>query len=326
MDKANPDGFGADKQGMLEKRIRLLLVEDNPGDARLIQELLLGPAYSGATYQLLHVDTLNVAIQTCFNQHFDIILLDLNLSDSTGLDTLKHLNGMFPQIPIIVLTGLNDIELTIQSVQHGAQDYITKEECTSQLLTRVIYYAMERKRIEEQLKHLATHDSLTGLPNRALFYDRLNQAVGQTIRKNTGGLNWKVAVMVMDLDKFKQINDTLGHESGDKVLCELAPRLRACLRQSDTVARLGGDEFAFILEGILNQTDCTFIIQKILHALKEPAILILNGREYCLSASIGISMFPNDSENVDLLVRYADQAMYAAKYQGDYFRFHENGL
>lgn len=168
---------------MLEKRIRLLLVEDNPGDARLIQELLVGPAYFGATYQPSRVETLNAAIQACCNNGFDIILLDLNLPDSTGLETLEGLNGMFPQIPIIVLTGVNDIELTIQSVQHGAQDYITKDECTSQLLTRVIHYAIERKRIEAQFKYLATHDILTGLPNRALFYDRLRQSTKRTNQK-----------------------------------------------------------------------------------------------------------------------------------------------
>ena len=224
---------------MPEKQISLLLVEDNPGDARLIKEMLSGPAYFGVTYQLSHVEILNAAVQVCSNNRFDVVLLDLNLPDSTGLGTLESLNGLLPQIPIIVLTGLNDAELTMQSVQHGAQDYVTKEECTSQLLTRAIYYAIERKRIEAQLKHLATHDPLTSLPNRALFYDRLCLAIKRTIRKNTGGLNWKAAVMIMDLDNFKQINDNFGHESGDKVLRELAPRLRACLRQSDTVARQG---------------------------------------------------------------------------------------
>jgi len=171
---------------MPEKRIRLLLVEDNPGDARLIKEMLSGPAYFGVTYQLSHVEILSAAVEACSNNHFDVILLDLNLPDSTGLETLASLTALFPQVPIVVLTGLNDAELTMQSVQHGAQDYVTKEECTGQLLTRVIYYAIERKRIEAQLKHLATHDSLTGLPNRALFYDRLGQAVKRTVRKNTG--------------------------------------------------------------------------------------------------------------------------------------------
>jgi len=313
----------AQKESMPEKRISLLLVEDNPGDARLIREMLAGPAYFGMTFQLHQVEILSAAIQACSNHLFDVILLDLNLPDASGLETLQSLNGMFPQIPIIVLTGLNDAELTMQSVQHGAQDYVTKEECTSQLLTRAIYYAIERKRIEAQLKYLATHDFLTGLPNRALFYDRLTLATKRTIRKNTGGLNWKASVMIMDLDNFKQINDNLGHESGDKVLRQLAPRLRGCLRQSDTVARLGGDEFAFVLEGILDQTDCSFVAQKILNALNEPAIL--DGDAYPLSASIGISMFPSDGEEVDLLIKYADQAMYIAKRQGNHFHFYKNG-
>lgn len=306
---------------MQEKCIRVLLVEDNPGDVRLIKEMLASPAYFGVTYQLSQVEILSVAVQMCSINPIDVILLDLNLPDSAGMETLQSLNGMFPQIPIIVLTGLNDAELTMQSVQHGAQDYVTKEECTSQLLTRVIHYAIERKRIEAQLKYLATHDFLTGLPNRALFYDRLGLATKRTIRKNTGGLNWKAAIMVMDLDNFKQINDSLGHESGDKVLRELAPRLRASLRQSDTVARLGGDEFAFVLEGILNREDSLCVAQKILKSLNEPAIL--SGDPYPLSASIGISIFPDHAENLELLIRYADKAMYAAKRQHERIRFYQ---
>lgn len=298
---------------MPKERIRVLLVEDNPGDARLIKEMLSGPAYFGMTYQLAHVETLNAAIDTCSDNRFDILLLDLNLPDSTGLGTLESLNGWFPRIPIIVLTGLMDIELTMQSVQHGAQDYITKEECTSQLLTRVIYYAIERKRIEAKLKYLATHDFLTGLPNRSLFYDRLSLATKRTIRRNTGGLTWKAAVILMDLDNFKEINDTLGHESGDKVLHELAPRLRASLRQSDTVARFGGDEFAFVLEGILDQADAMFVAQKILKSLNKPVIPDAGRKP--LSASLGISFFPNDAEDIELLIRYADEAMYAAKHK-----------
>lgn len=307
---------------MQEKCIRVLLVEDNPGDVRLIKEMLASPAYFGVTYQLSQVEILSVAVQMCSINPIDVILLDLNLPDSAGMETLQSLNGMFPQIPIIVLTGLNDAELTMQSVQHGAQDYVTKEECTSQLLTRVIHYAIERKRIEAQLKYLATHDFLTGLPNRALFYDRLGLATKRTIRKNTGGLNWKAAIMVMDLDNFKQINDSLGHESGDKVLRELAPRLRASLRQSDTVARLGGDEFAFVLEGILNREDSLCVAQKILKSLNEPAIL--SGDPYPLSASIGISIFPDHAENLELLIRYADKAMYAAKRQHERVRFYQD--
>jgi len=307
---------------MPDERIRLLLVEDNPADARLIKELLAGPAYFGVTYQRSHAETLYTAEEMCSNNEFDVILLDLNLPDSMGLETLDHLNGLFPEIPIIVLTGSNDAELTLQSVQHGAQDYIPKDECNGPLLTRVIHYAIERKRVEAKLKHLATHDPLTDLPNRALFYDRLIQATKRTIRKNTGGLIWKAAVIVIDLDNFKQINDNYGHESGDKVLRELAPRLRACLRQSDTVARMGGDEFAFVLEGILSQADCVYVVERILRALQKPSVL--NGKDYLLSASIGISIFPDDTSDIELLIRYADQAMYAAKQQGNHVHFYKD--
>jgi len=125
----------------------------------------------------------------------------------------------------------------------------------------------------------------------------------------------------LDLDNFKQINDRFGHASGDKVLRQLAPRLRGCLRQSDTVARLGGDEFAFVLEGILDQADCLFIVQKILRSLNEPAMP--DAGDDPLSASIGISIFPTDADEIELLIKYADKAMYAAKRQDGHFRFYD---
>jgi diguanylate cyclase (GGDEF)-like protein len=157
-----------------------------------------------------------------------------------------------------------------------------------------------------------------------LLYDRLSLATKRTTRKNTGGLKWKAAVMIMDLDKFKQINDSFGHESGDKVLQQLAPRLRASLRQSDTVARLGGDEFAFVLEGISDQADVMFVAQKILQSLNEPAIP--NAGADPLRASIGISFFPNDAEDIHLLIKYADQAMYSAKHQEGRICFYRNAI
>lgn len=133
-----------------------------------------------------------------------------------------------------------------------------------------------------------------------------------------------MGIAILDLDNFKQINDRFGHDSGDKVLQELAPRLQGCLRQSDTVARLGGDEFAFVLEDIQDKTNCISVIQKILDSLNKPTMINLNGMDYRLSASIGISIFPNDSDNVETLIKYADMAMYAAKNQGDHFHFYKS--
>lgn len=295
--------------------VRILLVEDNPRDARLIREMLSGGAGFGATYRLAHVESLGVAEKLLSQDRFDVILLDLNLPDSGGLDTLEHLNVLNPDTAIIVLTGLSDVHLTAQAVQKGAQDYLVKDELNNQLLMRVIHYAIERKRVQEQLKWQATHDPLTGLPNRALLYDRLAQATKRSLRlKQEADTKWKAAVMLMDLDNFKVINDTLGHEMGDIVPQHVARRLETCLRQSDTVARLGGDEFVLVIEGIQSHADCEAVAQKVVRAIENPPVL--QGMNGSLDGSIGISIFPDDAEDFEKLIRYAYRAMYDAKRKG----------
>ena len=167
----------------------------------------------------------------------------------------------------------------------------------------------ERKLSEEQLANLAHYDSLTGLPNRVLFNDRLRQAVAQARRNH-----WIVGVLFLDLDRFKLVNDTLGHASGDLLLKQVADRLSACLRPTDTVGRLSGDEFAVILSELAEAQNAGYVAQKILDALVAP--FDLEGSEVFVTASIGITIYPSDSERIDTLIRDADAAMYSAKAAG----------
>ncbi|HSL30084.1 MAG TPA: GGDEF domain-containing response regulator [Anaerolineales bacterium] len=299
---------------MFPNRLNILLVEDNPGDVRLIREMLAPDQDFGAIYNLSDVNSLEDAASKYAREAFDVILLDVNLPDSTGLSTIEHLSALVPQIPIVILTGMRDEQLALQSAQLGAQDYIIKNECTSPHLKRTIHYAIERKAVQERFKYLAMHDALTGLPNRTLFHDRLTQAIRHAERNRVGAtLKWKAAVMLMDLDDFKLINDRLGHEKGDIILQLAARRLRASLRHSDTVARLGGDEFILIIEGIASQTDCVAVAQKLLRSLDEP--VVLEGATTSVKASVGISIFPDDAQEIEALIRYADVAMYKAKRQ-----------
>lgn len=264
-----------------------------------------------------------MAKEKCSAEQFDAVLLDLHLPDSQGIGTLKQFHEWFPQLPIIVLTGLNDSIVSYLSMQHGALNYVVKDECTASLLVRAIQYAIERKRVEEHFKHLATHDSLTSLPNRALFYDRLSQAIRHTERNRVAGIQkWKLAVMMIDLDHFKTINDTLGHAQGDAVIQLAAQRLQAVLRQSDTIARLGGDEFVALIEGVLSQEDCLVVGNKMLRSLNEP--VTLEGRATSLHASIGVSIFPEDGTDVEVLIRCADAAMYAAKEHRNQICFYQD--
>ena len=174
---------------------------------------------------------------------------------------------------------------------------------------RVIEDITERKQLQLDLEHVAHHDSLTGLPNRELFYDRLEFALEQARRRN-----WTTGVMFIDLDRFKEVNDTLGHGVGDQLLQQVAARLAQCVRADDSVGRLGGDEFGVILSELAHDADGSFVARKIIDALSQP--FQIDGNEVFVTASIGITSCPPDSADADTLVRNADTAMYEAKKAG----------
>ena len=181
---------------------------------------------------------------------------------------------------------------------------------------RLAGLAVERKQAEESLEQLAHYDAVTDLPNRTLFHDRLNRALAWANRNDE-----KIALMFIDLDRFKQINDTLGHEAGDVLLQTAAERLKNCVRDEDTVARLGGDEFTIILRQIHAEDDAGFVARKCLETLAQP--IQLNGREVFVSGSIGITVAPADGSEPETLLKNADTAMYQAKHRGrDNFQFY----
>ena len=288
-------------------RIKILLVEDNPGDARLVRELLVDA--SAWKFELTHVEQLSDAIPRLSEGNFDVVLLDLSLPDAHGLSTVTQLKAMAPTIPIVVLSGLDDEALALQAVQGGAQDYLVKGSGDGNLIARSIRYAIERKRAEERLAYLAQYDPLTGLVNRSLFRECLGRALSRSDRHGR-----QLALMFLDLDRFKAINDTLGHDVGDMLLKAVAERLVGCVRKGDTVARLGGDEFTIILEGIARQQDVAIVAQKILNVMGRPFILV--GHEIFVTVSIGIALYPPGADNADALIKNADIAMYRAKAQG----------
>lgn len=210
---------------------------------------------------------------------------------------------------------LSDIETTYRSrdgriipvwfsgsVMRDAQNKIEGIVCVAQDIT-------ERKESMERLNHLVNHDTLTTLPNRTLFSDRLNQALAGAHRRKR-----IVAILCLDLDRFKNINDTLGHAMGDLLLQTVAGRLMDCVREDDTVARLGGDEFVFLLDEISRPEDVGKIAKKILESFSEP--MLLKGHELFITTSIGISLYPSDGETSEALLKNADTAMYRAKEQG----------
>ncbi|HKI74175.1 MAG TPA: EAL domain-containing protein [Pseudomonadales bacterium] len=407
-----------------------LIVEDNPGDALLIRTML----YDGGDgdYEVLVADRLARALDYVIAGHkIHVVLLDLSLPDSTGIDTFLTFYRHSADIPIIVLTGFNDRRLALNAIKEGAQDYMVKGEVDGNLLARSINYAVERKkserqirfqaslldqvqnaviatdtnaairywnrfaealfgwsaadaigsdivdlltpvgsrdltrelfssvrkshvwdgeltaqardgrqfpialtvsqtrdergrgsgfvcisvdiserkRVEEKLQHDACHDALTNLPNRTLLMDRLCRAIARN-RRNA----WKFAVMVLDLDRFKVVNDSLGHHMGDELLVQFARRVHECLRPGDTLARLGGDEFSILLEDIADTAAALRIAERIQHVLSTP--FELDEHEVFITASIGIALDTLLYEDATAVIRDADTAMYRAKSQG----------
>jgi diguanylate cyclase (GGDEF)-like protein len=284
----------------------VLLIEDNPGDARLIEEMI--GEEPASPFKLVYVDRLSRALEQLSNGETALILLDLSLPDSMGLETFTRVYAHSPTVPIIVLTGNDDQTIALSAVKGGAQDYLVKGRLDRELLLRSMHYSIERKRYQVQLEHQANYDALTGLPNRNLLHDRLRQAVyAQRVPRS-------IAVVFMDLDHFKFVNDSLGHSTGDLLLKAMAERLRSVLREGDTVGRVGGDEFVLILNDQSNEEIIYRAMQRISAKVSEP--ITIEGKELYITCSAGISIYPQDGTDVDTLLKNADAAMYRAKEHG----------
>ena len=205
--------------------------------------------------------------------------------------------------------------LVVQSYTSGRR-FGEKEKEVLTFVSQHIASTLERKRSEETIRHQAYHDALTKLPNRVLFRDRMTQALAHARRRKE-----MAAMLFLDLDRFKIINDTLGHAVGDKLLQGVAHRLRECLRKEDTVARLGGDEFMLLLGGVNQVEDAARIAEKVLNAIRPP--FQIDSHELYINTSIGISLYPHDGEDAETLVKNADIALYRAKEKGrDTYQFY----
>ena len=417
---------------MINRQLPILLIEDNPGDARLIQ-LLLEESRSNL-YQTEVASTLTAGLERLSAGGIELVMLDLSLPDSQGMDGLFKVQSQSPDTPVVILTGNTDEKVAIEAVSFGAQDYLIKGEVDANILNRAISYALERqhwqiqlkqknaqlassesnlrilieenidgmlivgksgivefansaamllfigqtnqlvgsvfpyplitnqlreieiiqepgkiviaemrtketswnnefaylvllhditeqKQYEQDLKQMASYDSLTGLPNRALYMDRLLHALQRCNRtEHSGQINCMMAVVMLDLDGFKAVNDTYGHTVGDQLLKAVAERLQNCLRQSDTVARYGGDEFMLILEDVQGKENSTKVIEKILLSVREP--FNLQDAQINISLSVGISLFPWDGRDAGILIDRADIAMYRAKKTKDSYCYY----
>lgn len=291
----------------MSKRLRVLIVDGSDDDTQLLLREL---AHGGYELEFERVDDAETMASSLSRRTWDIVLSEYAMPEFSGLAALSILKHSGLDLPFILLTGTGGESAAVEAMKAGAHDFVTKGNFERLVIAierelRDVEVRRSRKRAEEWLKYTAQYDPLTDLPNRNLLYERLEQALISARSKNT-----PFALMVMDLDRFKEINDTVGHQAGDSLLQQVGLRLQAAARKVDTVARLGGDEFGVLLPG-MDRAAAELAAVRFLKAFEAPfriGEIALN-----VQPSIGTSFFPQHGADRHALMRCADIAMYLAK-------------
>jgi diguanylate cyclase (GGDEF)-like protein len=287
--------------------LRILVVEDDCGFSRFLERAL--PSALDAGVAVTCVERLDEAAEHLRTRPVDCVLLDLALPDAAGVASVAGVREVSPDVPLVVLTGCEEEIVALRAFRLGAQEFLVKTRADAWTVARAIRFAVERKEAERELSRLALHDPLTGLPNRVLLTDRLTLALARGRREES-----EVGLLFADLDGFKEVNDRLGHESGDRLLSTVARRLAQAVRPGDTVGRLGGDEFVVLCEGLRGAEDALFVAERIVRAVEAP--IRVAGTEVSVDVSVGIAVTGRGTVLPDALLRAADAAMYRAKRRG----------
>lgn len=292
----------------------LLLIDDDEVDRTAVIRAL---RQSKLAFNVIEANCAFDGLNLALERHFDGILLDYMLPDANGLEVLIKLNAMTQdQTVVVMLSRYEDEKLAQRCIELGAQDFLLKDEVNSRILTRAIRYAKQRasmalalRNSHQKLKELAEHDSLTKLVNRYGFELCLNRAIARAKRSNN-----YLAVILLDLDDFKAINDTLGHQTGDILLVKVASRLSEVLRDGDVIARLGGDEFVVLVTDDNYKYFPMIVANRLLKAFEE--VFCLGDNDVLIGASIGVAFYNEAASDSSELMKCADIAMYRAKKMG----------
>ena len=299
---------------------RILIIDDEEQIRSLLIDLL------GEVYQCSDAGSAEEALAALSQDTFDLVISDIDMGGMSGLELVPRVHSIAPDTVVVMISGNHDIEFAIKALRVGAFDYISKPidlrhvEASveralnhhSLLLEKRLYKEQLESLLQErtaQVDWLAYYDTVTQLPNRALFEDRLTQAVAIARAKNQA-----LGVLFISLDQFKKVNDSLGHGPGDSLLKEFAERLKSCISKSDTVARFGSDEFALLRSQINGTKDVIETIGSLSQVLKFA--FDLPGHELFATASVGVSLFPLDGDDSQTLLKNAGAALYKAKKSG----------
>jgi diguanylate cyclase (GGDEF)-like protein len=295
--------------------MKILIVDDDQVDRIHIKRMM---KRSDPLNSIIEVEDVDSAISVLSEQQFDAILLDYNMPKKNGLELLKEVRceNLDENSAIIMMSTSEEEELAMECLQAGAQDFIAKSDITGYRLRRAILGAQARFNMEQKLKEsyqkvkqLAEQDNLTKLANRYVFDESLKTSIENNKRNHC-----KMGLVLFDLDHFKYVNDTHGHDVGDTLLKEVVERIHTCLRGTETFARLGGDEFAIILEHLERVDETEKVALRILRALIKP--FKISEAKINMSASVGIAISPDDALSASDLFKRADMAMYKAKALG----------
>lgn len=301
---------GNDNISLVEKgtNLRFLIIEDEPVFAQFLESMInkCNPRHNG----IVIVDNAADAISQLQNGVFDVCFLDFFLkNDTTGMDVLRAMNGRSILTAFVFITVHDSKETAFQALTLGAMDYLVKARFTEFDLAKSISFSLYRKYREVELQTEALKDSLTGLGNKALYEEQLRLSVERAARNGE-----QLGVLMIDLDKFKPVNDTYGHDAGDMVLKQVATRIVEETRSSDVVARVGGDEFAAVLVKVNSHEDVINIRDKLVRAIADKPYDV-GGYTVEIGASVGAAVFPDDGQNIAELKRVADKRMYDIKQQ-----------
>jgi len=290
------------------ERQKLLIVDDIPENLQGLACVLMD------NYEVFAATNGNDALTAARIQMPDLILLDVMMPGMDGYEVFAGLkqDGGTSDIPVIFITAKTDAESETRALSAGAVDFIHKPFNKEVVRSRVklqLELVRQRRHLEKlnrQLVHIAYHDALTDLPNRTMFFDLVAKALALARRSQTN-----LAVIFIDLDRFKQVNDNYGHAVGDQVLQVVAARISDCVRESDSVGRIGGDEFVLLLQDISSEDAAVMVAEKIRDAMNQP--LTVSGLTLSISSSIGVAIYPEHGNNAAELVKSSDAAMYLAK-------------